>query len=305
MRQMVKTQAQAFNKSGKIATLLLMAGLFLPLSASAVFVEVKVSQTGRDASEARDLALADGQRSALRQLAQERDPSHVERQMRALSDSKLSQMVRGYEVLEEAMSPTGYRASLRYDFDDKQVNALLGKAPDASPPGAGGLAGKPFAPPGRDGSKAADEEQISVTLVVPVLKTTSGLLLWEKDNAWRDAVNAAVLENGKGVAVVAYGDPSDKLLLKPLQALQGDSKALAPLAKRYAAEVVLVAAATPPASVGDGPAEMELTLRSVATAQSKPVVLKFQATASEDAAALQRRAARQLVMALATKERGK
>jgi hypothetical protein len=282
-----------------------------------VSVEINVSEVGKDAVEAREKAMATGERMAFEKLAQERNPASAAKIAAQLSPAQISAMVKGYEVVEEKMSPTTYKAALRYDFDDRQVDSVLGSAAATPAPSATNApmaeaptgevsatpTAQPFAPPAATTQPASQPVAASpatgVTLVLPVMKKQTGLVLWEGGNDWREALNQMALQQGRGQVVMAYGDPTDMQAINAGNASTASYAMLEPLAKRYGANSVIVAIADPVEA--SSPPIVELVLREVAPSLNRIDRLRVEGKTEGDEKTVLAEAASALVTGIAAR----
>ena len=88
-------------------------------------VGVAVDVTAANAETARKAALADGQQRAFRQLLERLVPEADHGRLPKLSDSAVTELVRGYEVSGERVGPNRYIASLTFHFKPGEVGDLL------------------------------------------------------------------------------------------------------------------------------------------------------------------------------------
>ena len=246
-----------------LAFALLCAG---PLPALAVNVDVKVSETGTSATEAREKALAAGQQKAFSTFAKQRSPAKAQELIDRTPPEQIGKLVQGFEVLNETMTGTSYKGTLRYDFNDVELGKLLGQ--------------EPFSPPAMPADDPLPEEQgaqevsSTATLLIPLFKSEAGSLLWESPNPWRNAINRAALEQGRGAMLVPYGDPKDSLLLNSGNAASADHTLVKPLLKRYGAAQALLVTATPVETAS--PPYIEITLRKLEAKAGKPETIRVE-----------------------------
>src|SRR5258708_10237993 len=125
---------------------------------------VAVDRTASTAAAAREAALVDGQRTALRRLFERLVPRSEYRRLPNLPDSRISDVVENFEVQSERTSAVRYIASLTYRFRGDDVRNLLRNA------------NIPFA-----------ETYAKPYLVLPVLRDHGGALLWDDRNPARAA----------------------------------------------------------------------------------------------------------------------
>jgi hypothetical protein len=219
-----------FARAGMLAVLLALAGAGTAGAAGDPFsvAGVTVDATAATAAAARDAALAEGQRKAMRELLERLTATADHARLPHPSDAEITALVTGFEVQDERTSAIRYLATLTYSFRPNGVRALLRSA------------GIPFA-----------ETASRPVLVVPVLKTTAGtLLLWEDANAWRHLWLEHPPTTGLVPMVVPTGEVEDVAALSVAQAASGDPGAFASLLQRYdAGEPVVAEAALDAAGV--------------------------------------------------------
>lgn len=212
-----------------------MAG---PVTADVFSVSTEVDVTGATAAAARETALAEGQRLALKMLLERLTLERDRARLPTVADSKLLDMIRGYEIADEKTSSVRYLATLTVSFKPDDVRTLLRAA------------AIPFA-----------ETLSKPMLVVPIFEQAGGLTLWDEPNPWRAAWAGLALPDGPVRIELPLGDLADANTLGPIQAAQGDSAALMMLARRYNTAAVLVAVAKLQENGGaPNPPSLELTL---------------------------------------------
>lgn len=182
---------------------------------------IAVDATAASSSEARDLAFSTGQREAflklLRRLTVENDET-----LRSVRDSvSLADLIAGFEVDEEKVSPTRYLARLTINFKPDAVRQAL-----------------------RSRGIGYAETVSKPVLVVPVLLDGPTTALWEDGNAWRNAWMQRESARGDLVPLILpLGDIVDLGTLSAEQALLPDEEALMRLAERYGTSEIAVAVA--------------------------------------------------------------
>ena len=92
-----------------------------PFSVSGVTVDA----TAATAAAARDAALAEGQRKAVRMLLERLTAPADHARLPKPSDAEITGLVAGFEVQEERTSPIRYLATLTYSFRPTAVRGLL------------------------------------------------------------------------------------------------------------------------------------------------------------------------------------
>lgn len=182
---------------------------------------IEVDETARTAAEARRIAIQKAQDKAFEQLVA-RLISEEARLLFALPErADPSDYLLGFEVVEEKNSPVRYIATLNISFDPEKMEQLFG---------------------------LQDIAYVAITpepaLVFPLQWAGGGWLLWEEENAFREAWR----EHGGGNHIVDLRLPegalSERTAVTPEQLLVGRQKdRLMELAASYGAGEVKVAAA--------------------------------------------------------------
>lgn len=196
--------------------------LALPVAAVAdVFTveRVEVDATAANAIAARERAIATGQQRALERLFDRLTPHDQRATLPHPSAAEIGDLVRDFAVEAEKTSAVRYLASLTVRFRSDDIRALLRKA------------GVPFA-----------ETTSKPIVIVPLMKSGSGVILWDETNPWFRAWQGS--ERGGLVPfVVPVGDLDDVVALDAARAQSGDREGVAALAWRYQAGNVIVATA--------------------------------------------------------------
>lgn len=258
------------------ATLYLMAGV-----AGAVPVEVKVAEVASNAIEAKAKAIASAEQQAFESYVLQNAPTEAAKILEVYGKEQISQFVTGYEVVEEKITDRSYRATLKVDVNEQVVNALFDTAKTAH----------------SSAPLSAAEREDGAILVLPVTKDASGILLWEAENNWREAFNAAALQRGFGKLVMPYGDPTDRLMIDAGNVTTAGFTMLSGLARRYGASDILIAVMQPSL---DNPAQaLQVDLRFLSAGQSKRQIVNVKGEEDRDYAALLSKAATKVVDGLA------
>lgn len=228
---------------------------------------ILVDETASSATEARELALATGHRQAwerlIRRLVLRRDQASAP----ALSASRVADLVRGFEVVEEKASNVRYLAELRMDFSPDAVRRLL-----------------------RDSDVPFAETSSKTVVVLPVMRRAGAVLLWDTVNTWLAAWQALPPADGLVPMVVPRGELSDIADIGPEQALAGDEARIGAIARRYGAEDGLLAYAA--LTHRGGGASVQVTAsRLGADSSGRTLVQGYDSADGEDEAALLARAA--------------
>lgn len=232
---------------------------------------VAVDETGVSAAAARDIALAAGRARAFRNLVERLVPVGERSLVAAPTPAGLAALVLGFEVETEKTSPVRYLARITVRFSPGAVRRHLRAA------------GVRFA-----------ETRSKPLLVLPVYRAAGATLLWEDSNLWRRTWTGFDLDAGLVPLIVPVGNQGDRALLRVQQALAGDPRRIAALARRYAAADVLLAAATL-ATTRDGAPLLEVTVaRFGAQGADRTTVRSFQGAPGLAPETLLRTAAKQL-----------
>ena len=182
--------------------------------------DVAVDVTSSDATAARAEALAIGQREALGRLLRRLVPSIDHGRLPTPDDAEITDLVKGFEVSEEKVSPVRYTALLIFHFNKHLVGQLL-----------------------RDHGIAYAATPLRRIVVLPLYRDEGGAILWEDGNVWREAWTDLPAADGLVRMVVPLGELADLMVVDARRADQGDRVAFAELAERYDADEVAVAAA--------------------------------------------------------------
>lgn len=265
-----------------IALMVLLA-FSLPAWAGEAIVtsEISVDATGKDAAEARSIAMgnanAEGLKDLLNKLAA---PGQADIIIGTLDMKKVASMVRGTEVLEEKIGDNRYRARLIVSYDADAVSNLItqfgiGSAHDNVPSKTGSF------------------------LFITAYEEDGDTMLWEDRNPWRQTWKMLGLEHNTGDIVVPYGDTNDQSIVGLKNYNTANYATLAPFAIRYGASDIVVLHAryvkTP---------EMMLTVvkRRINRNLNEINVLNYRADLQETRDLLLARAARDVVDSLLNKK---
>jgi len=216
-------------------SLLLAAASLAPATARAdeIFTVrgVEVDATAGNVVEAREIALAEGQRQAANRLFERLVPAEYLVQVPPLGSGTLDELVRDVSVARERRSDVRYLAELTVGFRPESVRRLLRDV------------GVPFA-----------ETPGQAILVLPLYGPRGQGVLWNDENPWRDFWANRQGSGGLVPFVAPIGDLSDIVAVDAAAAENGDYENFAAIALRYGAEQVIVARATP----GDNPTVLRI-----------------------------------------------
>ena len=179
---------------------------------------VPIDAEAASSAEARELAIAAGQRSALKILLRRLTVEGAS--LPAPAEDSIAAMVAGFEIDRELVSTTRYRASLTVDFDPAEVRRLL-----------------------RESGVAYAETVSKPVLVVAVQRDPGGILLWEDGNRWRRAWEERPPHGGLVPILLPLGDIIDLGAVDAKRALASDAEALGALGRLYGTSAVAVAVA--------------------------------------------------------------
>ena len=179
---------------------------------------VPIDAEAASSAEARELAIAAGQRSALEILLRRLTVEGAS--LPAPAEDSIAAMVAGFEIDRELVSTTRYRASLTVDFDPAEVRRLL-----------------------RESGVAYAETLSKPVLVVAVQRDPGGILLWEDGNRWRRAWEERPPHGGLVPILLPLGDIIDLGAVAAKRALASDAEALGALGRLYGTSEVAVAVA--------------------------------------------------------------
>ena len=230
---------------------------------------VEVDVTAANATEAREQAMAEGERTAFRQLLRRLTLDSDFSRLPDLSQNEIASTVRDFSVAEEKASNVRYLARLNFRFKEDDIRRILmGYA-------------LPFA-----------ETYSKPVVVLPVYESTGALMLWDDPNPWRDAWVSVSSGDRLVPLVLPRGDLADIAAIGAEQAIGGDEPRLSAIAKRYQSNDTIVAHAILRKGVLDLRAELEVYVtRHGSALQEQTLVKSFLAEEGETTPLLLARAA--------------
>lgn len=198
---------------------LLLTGFWGHAAQAAVqTIEVMVDMTGESPEDARAKALDYAKKRAFFLMLLKKAPEEADAIVKTMTTEQIYQHIRGVEVLQDLQNENQYIAKYSVSVSEDMVERL------STTEDAGGAKPNP-------------------TLVIPVFKTPAKTLLWEPENIWRSLWNSTALEQGEGILVVPYGDPTDMQTTDSSTILSYGFDPLKSMAARYGAgEIVVVLA---------------------------------------------------------------
>ncbi len=182
--------------------------------------DLQVDVTAENVNLARDQAFAQAQRAALGELLQRLTAQADWTRLPQVSDAQLDDLVLDVGVDQEKRSEVRYIATLSVRFKPEPVEALL-----------------------REANIPYGEWRGRPVIVLPVLKTETGPLLWEKVNPWRDAWQSAAAQGLVPLIVPAPPKPGTGLD-DALQAATAAPEQIDAFAKRYETQDLLILTAS-------------------------------------------------------------
>lgn len=178
---------------------------------------IVVDSDGKDTDDARSKALVQGEIEAFHEFMAKYNPGKAQEVITKTSTADIIQLISGFEVINEKITPNHYHATLRYNFSPQNIHTLLG-VPETSQKSATG-----------DGLLAKSKG----VLVLPVYKEGNVLKLWQEDNKWRTVWYESALESSKGLVVVPLGDLDDRVDVDDTNIDNATSKSLNHMYSRY------------------------------------------------------------------------
>ena len=225
----------------RFLTIIAMLGMVLlsavPARATGMFEvrDVAVDATAASAAEARDQALAEGQREAFYRLLQRLTLRQHRELLPNLDANTIATYVRDFSVSGEKTSEVRYLARISVRFKEADVRTLLDEF------------GLPFS-----------ETASKPVVVLPILNRAGTATLWREPNPWRAAWASKPLPALPVPLLLPVGDIEDVGIVSAEQALVGDRAALNALASRYDAGATIVVRADI-ATIGAPHVELTIT----------------------------------------------
>jgi uncharacterized protein DUF2066 len=182
---------------------------------------VPVDATAANATAAREVAITEGTQRAFRMLLDRMVQPSDRTRVPKVTQAQLNDIVQGFEVANERRSGVRYLADYTFHFRPEAVRQFL-----------------------REGGIAFAETLSKPLIILPVLHTAAGSVLWDDPNPWRDAW--ANVKNTAGLVPLMrpLGDLEDVQAIDADTATIGDDASLRAIAKRYGNGDVLVTQAT-------------------------------------------------------------
>ncbi len=246
--------------------LLAMAGTVTAQDRNPIFTitDVAVDETAESASDARDIALAHGQRRAVQRVFRRLIVRADQRLLPQPTDQDIATLVQNIELSDEKTSFTRYLATMTVAFKPDLVRNYLRAA------------GLQFS------------ETISrPRLVLPVFEAAGAINLWDPPNAWREAWEARRISPDAVVPLVLpEGDLQDIGTIGPIQALAAEVRPLRSMAARYRVRDVLVAHATQVQDLAANRPLVHVSLRHIGPSSGAVTIETFTGESRDQVGAL-------------------
>lgn len=232
----VLTRLKKFRLLAGIAGL--SASLSFPVFAQDIFSVsgVHVDESAETAAAARDQALAIGQRKAFEEVVARLTLPEDRAGIGSPSQADINNMVRDFGVSNEKTSSVRYIADMTVRFKETELRNYL-RFRDI-----------PFA-----------ELQSKPVIVVPVYHSGGYTSLWDDPNPWRDIWSRNFASGGLVPVKAPIGDLQDIGTVSAEQAENGAVERLNELARRYGANVAVVASASVSGETGSETVDVTAT----------------------------------------------
>ncbi|MEQ8393152.1 MAG: DUF2066 domain-containing protein [Thalassospira sp.] len=181
---------------------------------------VHVDESAETAAAAREKALEIGQRRAFEEVVARLTLPEDRAGLASPDTVEITNMVRDFGVSDEKTSSVRYIADMTVRFKDDELRRYLRF---------------------RDISFA--ELQSKPVMIVPVYRTSGYVTLWDDPNPWREVWSRNIATSGLVPIKAPIGDLTDIGTVSAEQAENGAMDQLLMLAKRYGADVAVVASA--------------------------------------------------------------
>ena len=185
--------------------------------------DLVIDKTADNAVEARNQAIAEGQREAYEMLA-DRILMQTGGSARTLGDEEISSLISDFETRQEQFSNTRYRALMTVRFNANAVKQITR----------------------RDGARIVEAESPPV-LILPFLQPdgTDTTSLWQGENSWLEAWEASETDTYLVPVRIPRGTAEDKAIADENALLAGDPQSVELLKRQYQTDKALLAEARP------------------------------------------------------------
>ena len=212
--------------------------LAFPAMAQDIFTVtgVHVDESADTAAAARERALEIGQRLAFEEVVARITLPEDRAGLQIPDTAEITNMVRDFGVSNEKTSSVRYIADMTVRFKDDELRRYLRF---------------------RDVSFA--ELQSKPVMIVPVYRTSGYVSLWDDPNPWREVWSRNIATSGLVPIKAPIGDLTDISTVSAEQAENGAMDRLSQLARRYGADVAVVASADVTGPVGGDSVNVTIT----------------------------------------------
>lgn len=212
--------------------------LAFPAMAQDIFTVtgVHVDESADTAAAARERALEIGQRLAFEEVVARITLPEDRAGLQIPDTAEITNMVRDFGVSNEKTSSVRYIADMTVRFKDDELRRYLRF---------------------RDVSFA--ELQSKPVMIVPVYRTSGYVSLWDDPNPWREVWSRNIATSGLVPIKAPIGDLTDISTVSAEQAENGAMDRLSQLARRYGADVAVVASADVTGPVGGESVNVTIT----------------------------------------------
>ena len=190
-----------------------------PVWAGSVFTvdKIKVDASAESTSQARALALRDGQQRALNIVLHRLTKQEEWQLLPKVESLNAEDWVEGFQVRGEKTAPDRYIARLSVQFKPAPLRRLLRRI-----------------------GASITEVQSRPYLLLPVLENAQGLRAWG-DNWWRASWMEKDLANNPAQLILPLGDLEDRRTISAQDILIGHPDKLQRLNRKYATKTIIVA----------------------------------------------------------------
>jgi hypothetical protein len=199
-----------------------------PAAANDIFTisNIEVVEKSDNAKQAKDNAIAKAQQEAFKKLLA-RVSTSPESQWPVLSSGEIGELVQGFDVVKEKVTPKRYEGTLNITFNHELIEKLL------------------------QVNKINFITKTSEPIILlPVLSLNGENLLWDSSNSWHNAWKKQLGSSGFAQLIIPKGDDSDVSLVNLDRILSGealsdeDKSNLSKLMNKYRSKNILLAKAT-------------------------------------------------------------
>jgi len=161
---------------------------FASYASASVFTiaDIRVSADGKNALQAKEAALLEGEKKALKKLFERITPAFSSHLWPEPEDENISDLVQGFDIKDEEITRTHYNAIVNITFNSVFIEKMLQEA----------------------GVSLITKEADPI-IVLPLLSYSDELLLWQKNNSWKNAWQDIAEGGGFIPLIIPKGDKRD------------------------------------------------------------------------------------------------